>query len=60
MTDHPTVLQTIKARHDDSGKALELMTELIEALAACTVGWGCNEVEVAQLYIDETRKRRAG
>jgi hypothetical protein len=53
----PSVLQTIKARHDSGGDARELVEELIEALVGCTIGWGCDPVEVARIYLDQCHRR---
>lgn len=54
----PSVLQTIKARHQRGDDARAMVEELIDALATCTVGWGCDAVEVATLYLNECKRRR--
>lgn len=54
----PTVLQTIKARHDRNEDARAMMEELIDALVTCTIGWGCNPKEIVMLYVKEVERRR--
>lgn len=56
--DPPTVLQTIKARHDRNEEAAALVDELIDAMVTCTIGWGIDPDEVAKLYLEEVQRRR--
>lgn len=54
------IMQALQAQHDAGVRADIILASVIEALATCTITWGCDMDQVIDIYKECVTKARGG